>query len=185
MSVLTLAQLKATTNIGSPAQDAELQLYVNAVPDVLEGLLGGPVEQRTVTETVEVTDGGRALLLGQRFAVSVTSITANGTAVSTSDVVVAAGNVLRRKVGYPFSLTTDPVVAVYVAGIAAVGAVPSAITLAGAFIAAHMWRTQRGGPAGPGTAAEDYAAAGMGFSVPNRALELLSPWLPDTGLVLC
>lgn len=185
MALLTLAQLKAATNIGGTASDAELQMYVDAVPPVVEALLGGPVEQRTVTETVEVSDGGRALLLGQRFAVSVTSITANGTTVSTSDAVIAAGNVIRRKGGFSFAYTADPVVAVYEAGIAAVGSAPAAATLASAFIAAHMWRTQRGGP-GAGPTSDEFVTPlpGLGYAVPNRALELLGPWLPETGLVL-
>lgn len=184
MALLTVAQLKAATNITGPASDAELDLYVQAMPDVVEGILGGPVEQRTITETVCVADGGRALLLGKRFAVSVNTITANGVTVPTSDVVVGTGNVLRRKMGLAFYPTTAPVVASYVAGLAAVGSAPAAATLAAALIAGHLWQLQRGGIVGPGATAEDYAAAGMGYGVPNRALELLGPWLPETGLVL-
>lgn len=187
MALLTLAQAKAFTNIGGTVSDAELQLYVDSVADVVEAALGGPVEQRSFTETVDVVDGGRALALGKRFATAVTTITANGTAVSTSDVVVAAGSVLRRRAGLAFAPISDPVIVVYTAGLAAPGSAPSALTLAAAVIVGHLWETQRGQVgAGPG---DDYGTPntvvpGLGFAVPNRALELMHPWAPETGLVL-
>lgn len=186
MALLTLAQAKAHTNISGSASDAELQMYVDAVTDVVEAALGGPVEQRTITETVDVVDGGRALALGKRFATAVTAITANGATVSTSDVVVAGGSVLRRRAGLAFSPSSDPVVVVYTAGLAAPGSAPAALTLAAAVIVGHLWEAQRGQlAAGPG---DDYAGGnatpGLGYAVPNRALELMSPWAPETGLVL-
>ena len=188
MALLDLATLKAFLNESGTGYDAELQLYVDAVPDVVEALIGGPVEQRTITETVQVSDGGRALMLGKRFAVSVTSITANGVAVSTTDVRVADGNVLRRALGYRFWPCYGPVVAVYVAGVAVPGSAPKAATLAAAVIAGHMWATQRGNLGGSGPGDEfgtiNTVVPGLGYAVPNRALELLGPWLPETGLVL-
>lgn len=190
MALLTLAQAKAFTNISGSTSDAELQLYVDSVVDVVEGVLGGPVEQRTITEGADVVDGGRALALRKRFATAVTSITSGGTggtALPVADVYVHRGNVLRRRSGLAFSPTLEPVIVVYTAGIAAVGSVPSALTLAAAVIAGHLWETQRGdlGAAGPGDEyAGGNAAPGLGYAVPNRALELLAPWAPETGLVL-
>lgn len=188
MALLTLAQAKAFTNISGTASDVELQLYVDSVADVVEAALGGPVEQRSITETVDVVDGGRALALSKRFATAVTTITANGVAVATSDAYISAGNVVRRKLGYAFSPSLDPVVVVYTAGIAAIGSAPAALTLAAAIIAGHLWDTQRGdvGGSGPG---DDYGTVNtnvprLGFAVPNRALELMAPWAADTALVL-
>lgn len=188
MALLTLAQAKAFANIGGTASDVELQLYVDSAVDVVEGHLGGPVEQRTITETVDVVDGGRALALTKRFATAVTTITANGVTVSTSDSYIAPGNVLRRKVGYAFSPSADPIVVTYTAGIAAPGAAPAALTLAAAVIVGHLWEMQRGsvGSGGPG---DDYGTIntvvpGLGYAVPNRALELMAPWSPQSALVV-
>jgi hypothetical protein len=189
MALLDLATLKAFLNIGTATHDAELALYVSAATDVVESALGGPVEQRTVVETCNgPVDGGRALPLRTRFPVLVTSVTANGVAVSTTDVYVAPGNVLRRKLGWCFAPSGDPIVVTYTSGIAVPASAPAALTLAAAIIAGHLWGTQRGsaGPSGPGDqyGTVNTVVPGLGFAVPNRALELMAPWAPQTGLVL-
>lgn len=180
MTLLTLAQAKTFGNISGTAEDAELPLYIDSVTDMVESILGGPVEQRTVTDTVDVVDGGRALALRTRFAVSVTSVTANGVAQPVADVYVAPGNVLRRKLGLYFVPCLPPMQATVVAGVAVPGSVPAALTLAAAMIVGHLYETQRGQLlAGPGDDYQTPTPGGMGFAVPNRALELLAPWMPD------
>jgi hypothetical protein len=187
-ALLTLAQAKQHLNIGGDTSDSELLTYVDAVTDVVESHLGGPVVTRTFTDPVEVVDGGRALLLPRRFVRAVSAITAGGMTVSAGDVVVGSGSVLRRRSGRAFWPNDSPVLATYSAGLADPGAVPSALVLAAAIVIGHLWATQRGGATagGPG---DDYGTVntvvpGLGFAVPNRALELMSPWAAESGLVL-
>jgi hypothetical protein len=54
---------------------------------------------------------------------------------------------------------------------------PAAIRLAVLVIAEHLWETQRGAaPVGPLSADDTFATPGLGYAIPNRALELLAPY---------
>jgi hypothetical protein len=54
---------------------------------------------------------------------------------------------------------------------------PAAIRLAVLVIAEHLWETQRGAaPVGPLSGDDTFPTPGLGFAIPNRALELLAPY---------
>jgi len=187
MTVLDLAGAKQHLGISASTYDTELQGFIDAALPQIERYLGGPAEIRTVTETIEPTDWYRALPLTYRPFVALIGITANGQAMQTSDVYASPGRVLRRRYGLPFvPWWLPPYVVSYTAGLAVTS--PAAATLAAKIIVAHLWDTQRGRSGGRGPSANsEYGsintiAPGFGFAIPNRALELLSPYAPETGL---
>lgn len=171
---LSLADAKQHLNIPATTttQDDELRLYVSAVCDAVEGLIG-PVGRRTVTETVYPSSG--VLLLSTSPVVSLTSVTPYASvalSLGSFSTDVTAG-IIRPLYSVP-GLWASSYTVVYVAGRAAI---PPAVALAARIILAHLWETQRG-PAGlpladPG---EEPATFGLGFAVPNRALELLAQY---------
>ena len=187
MALLTLAEAKDHLDIPSAdtTYDTELQGFVDAVIAVVEGLIGGPAENRTVTEVVEPTDAGRALILTARSVSAVTSITANGVTVGLTDLYLAPGRVLRRQSGLPWYPSRAPVLVSFTAGLGATA--PAAAKLAAKIIVAHMWATQRGSAGNvPGPNSEfgsiNTVTPGYGYAIPNRALELLAPYMSKSGL---
>ncbi|MFB6424644.1 head-tail connector protein [Streptomyces microflavus] len=180
MALLTLAEAKAQLDYDGDANDAEIQAYIDALTPVIE-LHTGPVENRTVTETV--TGRGPLLALTQVPVVSVTSVTpqlSSGLAVDLSDVVLDPdAGVIRRLDGGSWS--GGPWTAVYVAGR---GGVPPTINLAARMLLQHLWRTQYGAARGGG-GADDFnvnePVIGYGYAIPNRVLHLLEAFKTPPG----
>jgi hypothetical protein len=168
---VTVSELKDFANITSSSADAELDLMRDAAQDAVEGLVG-PVLWRNVTETV-VALGGVAVL-GYRPVVSLTSVLHEGAAVTyttTGTAGILTG--IRGYNGRDLTVT-------YVAGRTTV---PAALRLATLIIAAHLWETQRGNsPSSALPLAEETAAFGMGYGIPNRAKDLLAPYLMPAGV---
>lgn len=183
MTLLTLAEAKTHLNIGVSTYDAELQPFVDAVPDLIESYIGGPAETRSVVETVELLDYGRAIQIVTRFFQSLTSLTSNGVTIPTTDVYVTRGRALRRRMGQCFTPSIPPMVATIQAGVAAVA--PGGLKHASKIIVAHTWETQRGRSGGRGPSANSeppsVIVAGLAWTVPNRALQWMAPWMPETG----
>lgn len=180
MALLNLAEAKAQLNITGDTDDLELQAYIDALPAVIERIVG-PVENRTVTEMI---DGyGTRLALSQVPAVSLTSLTpvlTGGLAIDAGDVVLdGESGILRRRDGAAFR--GGPWTAVYVAGR---GEVSPTINLASRMLLQHLWRTQlaqaRGGLAGGGGDFEPIP--GLAYAVPNRVLELLEAYKQPAGV---
>lgn len=188
MTVLSLADAKIHLNI-SPSittYDTELQGFIDATEAIIQRRLGGPPVAMSVSETVTPTDWGRALPLTYQPFVSLTSITANGVPMVISDVYATPGRVLRRRFGLPFvPWWLPPYVVTYIAGQTIAH---PAVTLAAKVMVAHLWETQRGRSGGRGASpnseypSPNSTVPGYGFAVPNRAMELLDPYAPETGL---
>lgn len=189
MALITLAEAKAHAKIAVATYDADLQPYVDGVATIVEGKIEGPALARAVVEEADLCDSGRAIALRQRGFVSLTGITANGVVVSTSDVVVSGTRrVLRRRGGLVFSPTTQPMLVTYQAGYDAASPELAALKMAAKIIVAHTWETQRGRAGGRGPSANSEMGSintvvpGLAYAVPNRALEWLAPFMPETGL---
>jgi len=187
VELLSLADAKEHLNIKTADYDTELQGFIDAVVPSIERHLGGPAVIRSVAETVEPADCYRALPLTKRPFVSLTGITANGVTVSTSDVYTTPGRVLRRRYGLPFvPYWQPPYVVTYKAGLDV--AAPADVVLAGKIILGHLWTTQRGSSGGRGPGANnEYPSPnsivpGFSFAIPNRALQLLNAYAPESGL---
>lgn len=183
MALLTLDEAKAQLNISGTTNDVELLAYINALTAVVEGYVG-PVESRTVTETHDVSSV-RLLALRQTPAVALTTVAAvlaGGTAYEVADLDLDGDTgIVRRLDG---GLLRGPLRVTYTVGR---GEVPPTINLATRIILQHMWRTQRGSARGPAVAgSDDYSVTepipGLGYSVPNRALELLQPYRLPPGV---
>lgn len=179
MALVTLDEAKRQLGMRlepSP-DDVELQLYVDALPNVIEGYVG-VVEQRQVTDVLPGSGGGysrrQALALLHPPVVSVTSLTGDGYVYPTDTLTVngLAGIVIRSDGG---TFPDETFTVTYTAGRAEV---PPNIKLAALMLLQHLWRTQR--PARSGALAgggDDYSVQnpipGFGYAVPNRVLELL------------
>lgn len=183
MALLTLAEAKTQLQLGATtAYDTELTAYINALTPVIERHTG-PVENRTVTETVNAY--GPLLALTQVPAVSLTSLTpvhTGGRAIAVGEVALDGdAGVLRRLDGCTFA--GGPWVAVYVAGR---GSVPATINLAAKFLLQHWWRTRYGAARGNPGGGEDFdvnePVPGFGYAVPNRVLQMLEAYKAPPGV---
>lgn len=184
MALLSLADAKQQLDIDTTSHDTELQVYIDAMTAVIERHVG-PVENRSVTETV--SGRGTTLCLLQTPVVSLTSLTpllAGGLPLTTGDVIVDNElGVIRRVDGSVFY--GGPWSALYTAGR---GGVPPTINLAARILLQHLWRTQYGaarGLSGIG-GGDDFSVtepvAGWGYAVPNRVLQLLEPYKTGPGV---
>lgn len=181
-SVLPLQDGKDALNIAQAVTvyDTEIAQYVATIESCIEGMTGGPLINRSVTERAEMTGGQTVILVRQRPLVSVTSITsASGGAIDISaglDLDANAGTI-RRKLGLPFYgpfFSWLPQVNVtYVAGWGT--AVPAAFNTASRIILQNLWETQHGPSGRPSMdGGEDMVTPpGFGFAIPAQAAELL------------
>lgn len=179
--IVSVAEVKQQLNIPADddSQDAELAVYIAAVTEVVEGIVG-PVDPREVTET---HDGGtNVVILRQPPVLSITTVTEDGATVTGYTASLDSG-VLYRTGGW-WATGRAAVTVVYQAGRSSV---PAAIKLAAKELVMVNFRPQLGGDYPP----FDVDAPGegvpgevrLGFFVPNRVRELLKPhqqggWLP-------
>jgi hypothetical protein len=174
--LFSLAAAKAKLNIpaASTDDDEELREFIEATTQCVEYFVGALV-RRTVTQVVS---GGRpAVVLHTTPVLTVTSVVGLQSSQEAVDVAVldAAGDtgVVWRTDGLAFPVGSYRWT--YTVGRTAV---PANVSLAAKLILQHMWRTQRAGRRGglPG-GGDDYSVTepipGLGYAVPNRALELL------------
>jgi hypothetical protein len=182
-AVLPLQDAKDQLNIPQTVTtyDSELQAYIAAIGTSLEGVTGGPLVNRTITnERQEMTSYQTVISVRQRPLVSVTSVTsASGGAIDLSgglDIDANAGT-FRRKLGLPFYgpffQWLPQVNVTYVAGWGT--SVPAAFNLFARIVLAHLWETQHGPSARPSMGGQELATIpGFAFAIPNRAAELLN-----------
>lgn len=170
MALLTLAQARESLNITSVATDPEILDYVDAATDLIESYVG-PMSVKTFTQTLH---GGRTFLLAQTPVVSIVSISGvltGALAYAPAGLTVNpdTGEVRRLDRG---TFGDDLYTITYTAGRTVI---PPRITQAARVLLQHLWRTQRGsGTARPGAGDANSDTYAMGFSMPNRVLELLS-----------
>jgi hypothetical protein len=182
MSIVTLALAKRQLNIADSdtGDDQELQLYVDAITGVVEDHLHQVVEQRTVTDELELT-GLWWFTLRSRPVISLTSIIALDRLatwnVATLHVSPSSGvvRVLPPGIG-PFGR----VAVTYEAGYAPAD-VPARFVRGALVILQHVWETQRGSMGAPvGVVGGEEAPwdPRYSFSIPRKALEWLGPPAP-------
>ena len=172
----------------SPADTQELDLYREAAQDVVESIVG-PVLWRTVTENLPVLGpdqrltGLNMLAVGQvsltyRPVVSITSMTSAGSPGGVTYTLDPTNGILTGVGPWPWVMDRY-VTVTYVAGRTSC---PAAIRLAALIIAVHNWQTQLGNsaPASQGAFDNDQrldvAEFMSGYAIPNRAIELLTPF---------
>lgn len=171
--VVSLRQaLRKLRLLSTPSADdvEDVREYMAAATAVIERHRGEVVTPRSVTEFV---DGcGRSLILPHAPVISLTSVTRlDGTVIDTAGLVVTkpnAGIVQYRSGGWFTGLHE----VTYTAGRTVI---PSNYTRAALIIIEHLWQTERPFATDMDGAYEDSMTVvrGMGFAVPNRAIELL------------
>lgn len=184
-SIISLADAKDQLNSTATTDDEEIRGYVEAATRVVEHYVGAVV-RRQVTDTFS---GGRTrLVLATTPILSVDTVTDTGTDLDDGDWSVnLATGILTYGTG--FLPGTDTVTVAYTVGWTVI---PANFLLAAKIIIQHMWETQRGstgspmwsGSTGPVThqGTDIIMAAGYGFSIPRRAVELLEPDLDVGGV---
>jgi hypothetical protein len=176
--IVSLADAKRHLNQTTTTQDEELRGFIGTATDIIEALCG-PVVVRTFSERIEGC--GPTIVLSHTPLVAVTSVVSLRSSGPTYDManvdVELPTGVLELLDGTWFRGSLRPA---YTAGRPVV---PRALRMAALVIIQHMWRTQLGSS----TAArrrdrgDDYAdpIPGMGYSIPNRAMELMGPFLRE------
>jgi hypothetical protein len=160
---ITVDEVKRHANITTSTSDDEVELMRDAAQDAVEGLIG-PVLWRTVTQRISANDS--TLVLNTTPVLSVTSLTLSG---SPATYTVIDGGMLADVTA------RGDVVATYVAGRTVV---PGAVRLAALIIAAHLWQTQLGSaPTQLQDGFNNEPTVGLGYAIPNRAADLLAPYL--------
>jgi hypothetical protein len=172
--LLSLAAAKAHLNLTTSAHDEEVRFWIGATTRCVEHYTG-PVVRRTVTETHDHLPyyGARAVPLRITPVLALVSAAAldpSGTTYDVDDLYVDENGILRRTDG---GRLAGPLRVTYTVGRTVVG---ENITAAARIILQHLWRTQ-GGPGRPALGTEDFAVTepipGLGYAIPNRALQLL------------
>lgn len=172
---LRTAKKQLNLSLDDTGEDDEVRDYVEAASLAVERHLGEAVAVRTVTERQRLSGG--LLVLNVIPVLSVLSLASlDGSRTwDVSSIYVSPAGVAH--VGHLTWWFRHDVVAGYKVGQPAVAA---NIRLATAIIVEHLWQTKRGsrGVARPGAMDDTMMARGMGFAVPNRALELLGDGMP-------
>lgn len=175
VALCSLAGAKRHLNMTATVDDDELRGHIDAASVLVEQHLRTSVARRT--RTARVCGGD---LLPYPPVLSVTSAT---TVPAETDVDVSdwLPDPVTGLVQVP--ITVGVVDVVYVVG---VQVVQPNIILATEIVAAHLWETQRIPRTGPsrgplGGADDSLTMIGMGYAMPNRALQLLGGPAPLVG----
>ncbi|MFC5217331.1 hypothetical protein [Streptomyces coerulescens] len=172
--IISLADAKTHLKLNGTSQDEEVRRKIGATTRCVEWFVG-PVAVRTVTETHNVGQV-EALALHKTPALELVAVAAvldGGTSYTVAglDLDPAAGIVRRKDGGRLYG----PLRVTYTAGRRIV---PENIAVATELILQHLWRTQAG-PGRPQLGTGDFDVTepipGLGYAIPNRALQLLDP----------
>jgi uncharacterized phiE125 gp8 family phage protein len=175
VSLPTLTDLRAHTNKVSTADDDELQDVLDAAIDVVTGIAGPIDSPASVTET-HYSVSSDVLVLKRMPVAALTAVSSRSGSGATSLLLAdyevdGDTGLVRSTVGGWFRGTYT---VTYTSGR---DDLPAAIRLAVLVIAEHLWETQRGAaPVGPLSGDDTFATPGLGYAIPNRALELLAPY---------
>ncbi|MGW7085018.1 hypothetical protein ACWGH2_16220 [Streptomyces sp. NPDC054871] len=174
LALLSLADGKEHLNIKSTRHDAEVRGWIEATTRAVEWFTG-PVVVHDVTED-HTERHARSLALRLTPVIAVTSVVGLATGSASYDVgdlvLDAETGVVTRTDG---GLLLGPLRVTYRAGRIIV---PANITAAARIILQHLWRTQQG-PGRPQLGTGDFDVSepipGLGYAIPNRAVQLLEP----------
>ncbi len=173
--IVSLADVKKHLgkSLDDTTDDEELREYIEAATNAVEDIRGEVVVRRTIVEDIACPLGTRAILLDRQPVISLTSIASVDmyTIWAVVDLHVSRHGIV--------SVLSGPALwglvrFTYVAGHAVI---PANYALAAKIIIQHLWATQQRPSLGPrnpfGGGDEDAAPTGLGYAIPNRALQLL------------
>lgn len=181
-TILSLADAREHLNLKSTKDDDEIRFWNNATTLAVEYYVG-PVTARSFTEQHQVRNAA-VIVLRRTPVIAVTAVDSvlTGTAAYAPDgldVDTTTGELYRLDGGR----LSGRLRITYRAGRTII---PENITGAARIILEHLWLTQRGNRGGLAGGGQDYSVTepipGLGYAVPNRALQLLEPdRLPPLG----
>lgn len=191
--IISLADVKQQLNITASTFDDELRAYIEGATAAIERHRNECVLRRTIVEEKYLTDyayglgqfhgqpaawgvPARKVALDKRPAIALVSVArVDGTlSWDISGLHLNPNGVIDVMTGNPL---WGHLAITYTAGYLSI---PADFTLAARIIVQHLWQTQRGntGWPKPGGMDDSLATAGLGFAIPNRALELLGTGRP-------
>lgn len=193
--IISLADVKTQLNISSSSNDDELRMWLGATTDVVEHYVEDVVP-RTYTET---HDGGSFTIVTYHAPIiTVTTLTEYigltafpltlqpyGSSVSPYGFTIdnPAGGVISRRsaASWPFQFQGGPgsVTVTYRAGRQQI---PAAIQAAARIIVQHLWTTRRGTMPLPAQGGQTMVVPGLGYAVPNAAVDLLLGFQRQQGI---
>jgi hypothetical protein len=195
--LISLADAKQQLNITNTTSDEELRVYLESITATVERIRNEAIVKRTFTDELYLPEYFRGI--GQianssmpygidtaRFrvavskspAVSLTSVSRvdNTMTWTVSNLHLDPSGIIDVMYG---AALVGHISVTYVAGYSIV---PAEVGLAARIILQHLWETQRGSRGGSRPGGMDVTGVpGMGFAVPNRALELLGGGMPGFG----
>ena len=180
-AIMSLATGRSHLKKTDTSDDEEIRDWIEATTRAVEQFVG-PVVARSFTETVHFTST-RSVALTHSPALSLTSVTtlrAGGTTYSVDDLLLDPDTGLVELADG--GLLYGPLTFTYRAGRLVV---PANFRNAAKIILQHLWRTRQG-PGRPQRGTDDFDVTepipGLGFAIPNRAVQLLDPdRLPPQG----
>jgi len=168
-TIITLADVKAYLRVYSTDTDAEITDMLEAVSDVCERFTRKVWRSTSYTETYSGEGIGAVLTLRHVPVTTVTTVTENGAAVTSTGWVLDGrqGWLQRGSSLVPLSWQRgfQNIVVTYTA---APASVPANIEQGCRLLAQHMWETQRGGGLPRQAGADGEYDPRLGFYVPNR-----------------
>lgn len=171
--IASMEEIKVQLNRTDTDDDDELRTYLTAATEAVEELIGGPISVTSHTEYHRASGGLIAPM--RRPLVTVTSLTPDqGSAVDSSLYYADITESVVRLRFYDRRMFT----LVYTAGLSTV---PHRYLLAGRMIVQHLWMVQNGGAGAP-FPGDTVMVPGVGFAIPRRAEQLLSPEAAGAGI---
>jgi hypothetical protein len=169
--------------LDNPTHDDEISGFIRTLTPAVE-YLAGPVEPKTYRRKVF---GSTELVMPVAPIISVTSVTPQYGGIPAIDTSLLTVDKDSGVIYYTDLVTCFPRCPLYVVFIAGRYIVDEAISHAAKIILAHLWETQRGRGAQTtvtrrSSSDDTTVLPGFGFSIPNRAIELLKPLSLKTGL---
>lgn len=173
---LSSAKFQCKIPQNDTSQDEQLREFVEAAAYVIENHRKEAVIRRTVTEDHFLREPASKLMLRKTPVISLGTVQTvdAGTSWSVSDLHVTPNTgLVVGKSGTGAITFVGHIQTVHVAGCVII---PANYTLAARIIVQHLWETTRGNPRTgpwPGGQEDTTQIFGMGFAIPNRALQLL------------
>jgi uncharacterized phiE125 gp8 family phage protein len=174
LPVVGLAEAKRYLNVTASTDDEEIRRMLGVATDLCERYTGRALRRKTVSESFASDGCAPVLVLRQVPVLSVSSVSENGTAVSSYTLRGDLGLLARGSATAPSSWAFGTVDVTYTAGYSDPPAVAVEAVLV---VLRHLWDTQRGSSAGlPGLGGtDDGYTPGASYALPRRAQELLAP----------
>jgi hypothetical protein len=174
--LISLSEAKHHLNIpfDDTSSDSELLEWLEGLTPVIENKVGACIPRTVVEYKMSSGYGTVVLRTDETPVLSVTSIVpylSSGITYTAGQVRCTPDGAIRLLTGLPFTWGSYEIT--YVVGRKPL---PANIGLAVRIILQHLWDTQRGSSGLPLQGGDDVSVIpGLGYAVPNRALELLRP----------